>query len=66
MSTYNLRAVDPDRHYHKSETKRIWIRLLTNIIRAISDAQYLLAYDKLDATGFWKGVKPTPVVLLVS
>ncbi|KAG7571025.1 hypothetical protein FFLO_00989 [Filobasidium floriforme] len=64
LSTYNLRAIDPDRRYHKSETKRIWARVLTNIIRAISDAQYLLAYDKLDATGFWKEVKPTPVVLL--
>lgn len=50
----DVRAVDPSREYHESETKSIWTRLQTNIIEAISEVQFNLAYDKLDAMGFWQ------------
>lgn len=52
----DVRAVDPSRKYHESETKSIWTRLQTNIIEAISEVQFNLAYDKLDALGFWQEV----------
>lgn len=52
----DVRAVEPSRKYHESETKSIWTRLQTNIIEAISEVQFNLAYDKLDAMGFWHEV----------
>jgi hypothetical protein len=52
----DVRAVDPSREYHESETKSIWTRLQTNMIEAISEVQFNLAYDKLDAMGFWQEV----------
>ena len=48
----NLIAFNNNRHYHQSETKRIWARVLRDVALAISAAQYRFAYLKLKAVGF--------------
>lgn len=58
----NLIAFDNNRRYHKSETKRIWARVLSDVALAISAAQYRFAYLKLKAVGFWDEVEPGPDV----